>query len=96
MDWPVTERYDELIHLRGEFWFFSDLATRIRASITDLESSDSTKDTIHAHKGSTILASAEALIAKGKTAKGRTLLRKVRREFEGTPAAKKATALLEK
>jgi hypothetical protein len=90
----LTARYDLLLGLRHEFWFFTTLAKDVRAQITTLEQGEETRDTIHAHNGLKLVAEAETLIGKGRVGPGRTILRKVRREYSGTEAGKKADALL--
>lgn len=95
-DMPVpTESYDLLLVVRHEFWFFDAVAADARARITELESGEETAPVIKNHNGLKLVAEAEAWIAKGKAGKGRGILRKVRREFEGTEAAAKAAKLLD-
>lgn len=90
----LTARYDLLLSLRHEFWFFDALAKDVRSQITSLERSEETRTVIHAHNGLKLVAEAEVLIGKGRVAPGRTILRKVRREYAGTEAANKANGLL--
>jgi len=90
----VTARYDELLRLRHELWDFDQLVDPIKVAIRDLEEGEATQTTIFNHNGLKLVREAQALIEQGQDAKGRTLLRKVRREFEGSQAAAQAEALL--
>jgi hypothetical protein len=89
----ATQRYDELLHLRHEFWFFEVIDDAKRAVVA-LEDGAETGPVIHNHNGLKLLAEAKALIEAGKDAKGRTILRKVRKDFAGTQAASEAESLL--
>lgn len=91
----TVEQFDMLLNLRHEFWNFP-VEKLVRRKLVKLETGEKTKDTIHAHKGNKLVAEAEALIREKKGAKGRGILRKVRRDFAGTPAAKRASELLDK
>lgn len=90
----LTVRYDRLLHLRHEFWDFA-VVDPIKADVVELEEGETTKQLIFEHRAATLLAQAEALLEAKDTAKGRGLLRKVRRDFEGTQAAARAATLLE-
>jgi hypothetical protein len=90
----LTVRYDRLLYLRHEFWDFT-VVDPIKADVVELEDGEATKQLIFEHRAATVLAQAEALLEAKETAKGRGLLRKLRRDFEGTAAAARAATLLE-
>lgn len=91
----LTARYDRLLHLRHELWDFEPVVQPIKADLVALEEGEATRQLIFEHRAATLLAEAEALIDKDQAAKGRGVLRRLRRDFEGTRAAARATALLE-
>lgn len=91
----TVDQFDMLLNLRHEFWNFP-VEKLVRRQLVKLETDETTKDTIHAHKGNKLVAEAEALIREKKASQGRGILRKVRRDFAGTSAAKRASKLLDK
>ena len=93
-----TERFDLLMVLRHDFWDFDELVTQIRPAIAKLEEDEKTKELIHDHKGQRQIVEALEMVKKGgaMARKGRGLLRKVRFDWKGYPAAKRAQEELDK
>ncbi|MGE0712097.1 MAG: hypothetical protein AB7N76_31935 [Planctomycetota bacterium] len=93
-----TARYDRLLFLRHELWDFDALVGRIRPVLKQLEEGEQTKELIWDHKGQLRIDEALALIAKGgkDVGVGRSMLHKVRTEYAGSAAGKRAEAELAK
>jgi len=93
-DPELASRYDSLLTLRRGLLLIPGLIEDLRAAVGEIEADEANAEVVGRVRGQRLLDEARQLLENGSRNMGRGLLRKVRRDYAGTPAAEQAAELL--